>query len=377
MNILIIEDIASSSFGGAERSMRAFSERLAMQDHKVHLVYDRFGDYAVEDSAPYASISKISTLPLRAQSVHNWGKSVWQLSGLCRLHNIDLILTHVVHSVSMLRIVRALSRVQIAIYFKWVCGTKSVGRQATWGLKGFDGGAAVSKFVADYWIRNGFPAEKMQIVPEGVECESLGEKGQSPGGTDLGRENEKPLNVCFAGRIVKEKGLHVLLDSFAVVSKSVGNINCLIAGAFDSSTSDASSYRTYVMRKIEELGLTERVSFVGYIDPLAPFLRNMDVVVIPSLCQDAQPLVLMQSMAEGVPVLASRVGGIPEVLAGRLEEQMFEPGDAIELSEKILAIAKAPTEQIASLKQRLRSRVVENYNLEVSHRRLSAAVGIR
>jgi len=274
----------------------------------------------------------------------------------------------------MLRIVRSLTGVKIAAYFKWICGTETVGKQASWGLKGFDGGAAVSQFVGDYWIRNGFPVGKMEIVPEGVECDFLQTSTENVG---LRGQSEGPWNVCFAGRIVREKGLHVLLDSFAEVSKYVGNSFCIIAGCFDNENSNGESYQTFVMRRIKELALGQRVRFVGYVDPLAPLLKDMDVVVIPSLCQDAQPLVLMQAMAEGVPVLASRVGGIPEVLSGELQEQMFEPGNAVELSEKMLGIAKCPPQQLATLKQHLRNHVAGNYSLEISQRRLSIAVGIR
>src|SRR5262245_24971811 len=128
MNILIIEDIASSTFGGAERTMRSYCEYLA-QRHHLHLVYDRTGDYVSEFGHIYTTVTRISVHPLRAQPIISWFREMYKLVRLCKMQNVSLIITHVVHSLPMLRVVRVLTRIRVVVLFKWICSTERVGLQ--------------------------------------------------------------------------------------------------------------------------------------------------------------------------------------------------------------------------------------------------------
>ena len=321
MNILIIEDIASSTFGGAERTMRSYCEYLA-RDHQLHFVYDRPGDYAQGQSQIYASVNRVSVSPLRAQPIISWVREMVRLVCLCKKQNIDLILTHVVHSVSMLRVVRMLTGTMVVVFFKWVCSTEAVGLQAAWGLKGLDCGISVSRFVASYWIKNGFPKARMHVIPEGVRLD-----GDLPSDESWRlRMRKDDRAVGFAGRIVPEKGLHVLIDAIARLSNQGARVECFVAGIFEpGDDGPLHRYHASIQKQIDDLGIRSKFHFMGYIKHLSGFLNKMDAVVIPSLCQEAQPMVLMESMAAGTPVVASMVGGVPEVLTSTLARWIFRP----------------------------------------------------
>ena len=94
-------------------------------------------------------------------------------------------------------------------------------------------------------------------------------------------------------------------------------------------------YHASIQKQIDDLGIRSKVHLMGYIQHLSGFLKKMDAVVVPSLCHEAQPMVLMESMAAGTPVVASRVGGVPEVLTSTLARWIFCPGDVDDLCSKL------------------------------------------
>lgn len=368
MNILVVEDAASSTVGGAERTMRAYCEYLA-KTHRLHLVYERAGDYSKEEAGIYATVTRISLLPLRTQPLLSWLKELFTLIQLCRREKIDLILTHVVHSLSMLRIVRRFAHRRTVFIFKWVCSTEQVGWQARWGLKGMESGVSVSYFVANYWINNGFPQHRMCVIPEGISLKN------EPGNSSILLPDAKDnLNIGFAGRIVPEKGLHVLIDAISQLRTLGRPVKCFVAGAFDAAEGNMSKYHSVLQKQIYSLGLSSDVHFVGYVSPLADFIRQVDVMVIPSICQDAQPIVLLESIAVGTPVIASRVGGIPEMMIGPLERWMVSSNNPSELSKKLQEFCTSTSTERAQLAHFAKQHAAKNYSIEQWQQRLTETI---
>jgi glycosyltransferase involved in cell wall biosynthesis len=122
----------------------------------------------------------------------------------------------------------------------------------------------------------------------------------------LGQE-ASAARLFFAGRLAKAKGLNVLLDAFAEISKSRPDAVLTLAGD--------GSERAALEKQAAELGLTARVRFVGYQSQsqLREEMKTCDVFVMTSLAEGL-PVVLMEAMAAGVPVVAPRVAGIPELV---------------------------------------------------------------
>jgi glycosyltransferase involved in cell wall biosynthesis len=372
MNILIIEHTASSTLGGAERTLRSYCEYLA-QNHKVHLVYDRTGDYVQSLAQIYASVTRISVLPFKGQPTVSWFREMLKLVRLCKERNIDLILTHVNHSASMLRVVRKLTGIKVVMLFKWICSTERVGLQAQWGLHAMDCGVSISRFTADYWIRNGFPAEKMQVVPEGVELLS----STTAGDYDTPDTPQRVLKLGFAGRICADKGLHVLLEAVSKLKSRGMAVECFVAGVFaPGDGGELQRYHTTIQEQIDHLHLNSIVHFEGWVNALTPFLRKMELIVVPSIFQECQSIVLMESMAVGTPVIASRVGGIPERMTGSFTRWLFESGNVDDLMRKIEEYLALPISEKSQLRKELRQYAVNNFSIAKWHHELSRAIGI-
>lgn len=326
LRILVLEGHASSEAGGAERTMRDFLEAIR-GDHEIHLAYMEAGDYVTD---PLMSPLYASTLAIDIQPLSFWtgvaaARNTYLLARYVRRNRIDQVISHMVHVSPFLRCVKELTGVPFAIYFKWVLSTSRAGTKAVWGNAALDRAAAVSGFVRDFWVRNGVPADRISVVPEGINVPAV-----QP------RRISAKASLGFAGRIVPEKGLTDLIAAMPTILTCHPGTMLRVAGSFNPNAS-GKVYRAEVEEQIRVLGLRNNVVFDGFVRPLEGWLEERDLVVIPSTCDDAQPIVMMQAMAAGTPVIASQVGGIPEVLAGEFEDLMVPPRNPALLAKTVCA----------------------------------------
>jgi glycosyltransferase involved in cell wall biosynthesis len=148
-----------------------------------------------------------------------------------------------------------------------------------------------------------------------------------------------PLRVMFLGRAIPEKGADILLEAAAVVGRD--DIEFLIVGSrgFDPDA-ELSPYE----RRLRELAdrVPGTVSFEPFVDRalLPGLVQRADVLVIPSRWPDPCPLTVGEGMAAGLPIVAARSGGIPELLgdAGIL----FDPEHPAELADALARLAEDP-----------------------------------
>jgi glycosyltransferase involved in cell wall biosynthesis len=141
-------------------------------------------------------------------------------------------------------------------------------------------------------------------------------------------------NVSFIGRVVPIKDVVTFIRAIPEVLDKLPYVKFFIVGDTDQDR----EYFNECTKLIEELGVEGVVFFTGDIDVREHF-RVSDILVLPSL-SEAQPFVVLEAMASGVPVIATGVGGVPELI---LKEGMecgfiFKPGDHVELSRLIIKL---------------------------------------
>ena len=90
-----------------------------------------------------------------------------------------------------------------------------------------------------------------------------------------------------------------------------------------------------------ELGVSDRVRLIGVVDDVAPYLRGADLLLLPSQTE-AFGLVALEAFAAGVPVIASRVGGLPEVVEHGVSGYLFSPGDVEGMARQAVAVLRDP-----------------------------------
>ena len=145
--------------------------------------------------------------------------------------------------------------------------------------------------------------------------------------------------VGFAGRLAAEKGLTYLLQAHAQLQRQQRSLAAIFIGD--------GPLRGSLEHEAAARGLRERVVFAGYQTDPAAWIRACDIMVFPSLTEGL-PMAVVEAMALGVPVVASHVGGVPEVIRQGETGLLVAPRNVADLCRAISTLADSP-----ALRQRL------------------------
>lgn len=166
-----------------------------------------------------------------------------------------------------------------------------------------------------------------------------------------------PLKLLFVGQLGAHKGLRFLID---VLARCKEDVRLYVAGAGP------------MKEEIELAAATDkRIVFLGYTPPeeLANVLGVVDALVVPSLCYENSPTVIYESLMAGVPVLASRIGGVGELIREGETGMLFTPGDEEDL-KRVLQKIDAAKEDMAERREEIRASI-EPYALEAYAKKLT------
>ena len=140
--------------------------------------------------------------------------------------------------------------------------------------------------------------------------------------------------VGVIARLVPEKGVRHFLDAAARLSRAVPGARFLVLGD--------GPLREHLRVHRDRLGLGDSVQFLGFREDAPALVGTFDILILPSLSNEGSPLVTLEAMAAGVPVVASTVGGIPEQIWHDREGLLVPPGDAAALSEAVVSLLRDP-----------------------------------
>lgn len=183
-----------------------------------------------------------------------------------------------------------------------------------------DAVTAVCGAVADSLVRDyGVARQSVRVVPNGADLPDEDEERPLARKLrdQLGAGTFRPLWVCPA-RLETQKGHATLVDALTRVKSKGIEFVAVLAGE--------GSLRDALAARIREAGLSDRVHMPGVVEPLGPLLSACDACVLPSLWEGL-PLVVLEALARGKPVVASRVGGIPEAVEDGVTGRLVPPGD--------------------------------------------------
>ena len=177
--------------------------------------------------------------------------------------------------------------------------------------------------------RDGVPPEKISVIPNAV-IPNPGRLQRSSAPPDV--SDERPL-VGTVARLQPEKGITTLLKAASSVCAEVPDARFLVVGD--------GPLRGELLALARSLGLSDRVRFLGHRSDAREIVGALDVLVVPSLTEGA-PLIVLEAMASGVPVVASAVGGIPDQVRHAKEGLLVEPGDPGALGEALVDLLRDP-----------------------------------
>ena len=190
---------------------------------------------------------------------------------------------------------------------------------------------APTRFLAQRLAAGGLDPARIRHLPYGIEVRGLNDL---PAPDPAGR----PLVVGYVGSATKHKGVDVLLEAFALLQAEPGRRGRFRLELFGDSTDRA--FVGQLERRARELG----AGWNGAYDPsgLATVLAGLDLLVVPSIWVENQPLVIREAFAARRPVLASRVGALPESVRDGVDGLLFEPGDPADLARALARLLDEP-----------------------------------
>jgi glycosyltransferase involved in cell wall biosynthesis len=164
----------------------------------------------------------------------------------------------------------------------------------------------------------GIAWEKLRVVHNGIDVERFPYSGPRAGGP-----------IVSVGRLSPEKGVDHLLRAMAIVSKEDATLPLEIAGDGPS--------RSALTAQVHDLNLRGQVSFLGEVRNVAGLLQRASVFALPSLTEGIS-LTLLEAMSRGLPVVATRVGGSPEVVVHGETGLLVDPASPQQLAAAILRL---------------------------------------
>lgn len=144
---------------------------------------------------------------------------------------------------------------------------------------------------------------------------------------------ERALIVGAVGRLSREKGHHILVQAAAEFRKASGGIRVVIFG--EGRELEA------LKRGCQELGVSDIVTFAGFEKQISPWIQACDVIVNPSLTEGT-PNVVLEAMALGTPVIATAVGGVPDMIEDQQTGVLVPPSDCPAIAEAVSKLLSQP-----------------------------------
>ena len=207
--------------------------------------------------------------------------------------------------------------------------------------------------------RLGVPSERLRVMPNGIDTQRFRpreEAASSAAGLAPDADAAHPVSMISVASLTDVKNHDGLLDAFISLAPRHPGLRLILVGD--------GPLRDDLESKCREASVADRVEFAGLQHDVSAFLSRASIFVLPSH-REALPLSLLEAMATGLPSVASRVGGIPEVVEDGRHGLLVEPGDTQALAAAIERLCGDPPLR-RTMGDESRQRVVERFSLEAA-----------
>ena len=336
MHIIVLEKYPSSQRGGQERSLVDVTRKLSQRGHRITLIYGSSGDLL-----PHYETFCDRMIPVKDFAiVRSLQSPLWFVADLWRVwHKLRVESRAEIQAEATIVYINQPYDVPFASALSWlknvplVCHLRlpspvrfGFQRRLTIGrVKQFISVSAATRQGWTTWTKAPIAVVHNGVMPDRfVRQKSL---------LELRRAWQIPQGdrvVCYVGRLDRMKGLGTLCKAFAKVLETHPQSQLVIAG---KPLQDAIKYQTELEQLCIELGIDDRVRFLGHVDQAIEVFQLSDVSVVPSQWAEPCARAIIESLMAGTPVVASGVGGNVELLTGEFSSFLFKSRDADDLAQ--------------------------------------------
>lgn len=320
--IKVLHVINGEFFSGAERVQDVLALRLPDYGYEVGFACvkpDKF------------STCRSSTVPLFETPMKSKFDLVpaQEIARIVKKDDYALLHTHTPRAALIGRIAAWLSGVSLVhhVHSPTTRDTESVWRNRTnaimerLSLIGVAQLIPVSKSLEAYLKKQGWPSSQISMVANGVV---------TPGPLIIRPVPQSEWVIGSVALFRPRKGIEVLIQALANLRQMGRSVRLRAVGPFETV-----EYEDIIKQMASRLGVADMIDWIGFAQDVNTELHKMDILVLPSLFGEGMPMVILEAMAAGVPVVASDVEGIPEVLEHGQTGLVVTPGDADQLTSAL------------------------------------------
>lgn len=337
MDILLITRRFPPAPGGVEAQVFQIAYQLVKRGHRVRVhASDLYSDIPLrrlarsnECTPEGIEISRYMAVPVPRRTSKGTSIAPTMLLAALRMNPPDLVHCH---GLNLVTVSTSLS-MQILRSCKVICTphvdpTLLSGNLSAIVVRRFDGLVALTEIERKRMLEVGVDQSKIRMIPNGVDLDTFSNLPTR----DYFRKKNRITNrlILYAGRIDTLKGCAVLIEAVSLLQHRMGDCTLLFAGPDWGSNG--------YLRELSDLR-NVRTIFAGNLNPteLRSALVACDVFVLPSF-SESFPISIIEAMLAGAPVVATRVGGIPEIVRDEYTGLLVSPGDPKALADAIRRI---------------------------------------
>ena len=231
--------------------------------------------------------------------------------------------------------------------------------RSRWLARRLDSVICISGAVRDNFVRAGLGSIRMCMIPNGLDP---AEMKVTRSALEIRREFGLPPDsrlVGIVGNIRRWKGQEVFVRALARIAGKYPGLAALVIGDTDPANRH---YRQHIDRLLEEGGLTCRVAITGYRNDVADYVNALEILVHASIKPEPFGRVVLEGMALRKPIIASRDGGVQEIVVDGCTGLLFTPGDDSELASRLIELIDDPV-RAATMGQAGYQRLLEEFSM--------------
>ena len=183
---------------------------------------------------------------------------------------------------------------------------------------------AVSEAAESSLLQLGIPKDEIRLIYNGISPQ--------PGATAGGHYSDDIVKIGIVGQVNESKGHEDLLQAFQAVIQTYPNVQLHVFGGA------APDYEARLRRIAAKLGVEASVVWRGYVNDRTAIYKGLSIVVVPSRSEDPLPTSAIEAGLFGIPVVASRRGGLPEIVRDRVTGLLFESGNQAQLASALIML---------------------------------------
>lgn len=241
------------------------------------------------------------------------------------------------------------------LLMKWYSSEKSwpIAYMEDWVLRHADTAVFPTESFKNWFLEEeNVLATEISVVPNPINTKKFLSEGKKA----------DSLNVCFVGWLRHSKGFHILTNVMESLLSEMPSIRFVVAGGIPE---DDKGPGEYLLKIIAEKKFEDRVIYRGFLndEELIDFYREAAVIVVPSLLAETFGYSCLEAMASGVPVIASSLGGLKDLVEHGVTGLLINPGDVRSLNESLRRLLINQNER-HEMGLRARDTVTKKYNYD-------------